>query len=265
MTLQRRECGLIEVKASVDANGVGTFSGYGAIFGNVDAYGDVIQRGAFKRTLKEWDAKGKLPKMLLQHGGFSGNAEDLLPVGKWTSMEENARGLRVEGKLFGVEKTDLGRRLYESMKEGELDSMSIGYFVKQMIHGTKPEEPARTLLDIELIEVSLVTFPANSRAVITAVKGLTTEQKRDLEEALHDEGLSRKDCRIAVSLFQQSILRDAGDPSLTPRDEVVTDEAQAVLQSLKSLHEETWAAVLRESVQRTRVNHVYATGDQRVN
>ena len=93
----------IEVKFAGSAS-EGTFSGYGAVFGNRDSYGDVIDKGAFKSTLREWEEKGKLPPMLLQHGGgiFGGGADDMLPVGKWTAMEENARGLKVEGQLFAL-------------------------------------------------------------------------------------------------------------------------------------------------------------------
>ena len=71
----------MEVKFASDKTGV--FSGYGAMFGNVDAGGDVIEKGAFKDTLREWEDKGKYPPMLLQHGGgMFGGADDLLPIGK---------------------------------------------------------------------------------------------------------------------------------------------------------------------------------------
>src|SRR3546814_16836549 len=74
----------------------GTFSGYAALFGNVDSYGDVIERAAFKATLRAWDEKGKLPPLLLHsEGGFFGDgADDLLPNGQWTRMEGNSNGLR---------------------------------------------------------------------------------------------------------------------------------------------------------------------------
>lgn len=95
----------IEIKLasdSVDAK-TGEFSGYGAVFGNVDSYGDVIAKGAFRDTLREWEQRSKLPPMLLQHGGgFMGGADDMLPVGQWTQMEENSKGLKVSGKLFAL-------------------------------------------------------------------------------------------------------------------------------------------------------------------
>lgn len=182
--MDRLDCGL-EIKFS-GAAADGTFSGYGAVFGNVDAAGDVIERGAFKRTLREWEEKGKLPPMLLQHGGgmFGGNADDMLPVGRWLSMEENSKGLKVEGQLFALG-TERGQYLYEGLKAGALDGLSIGYRAKKFALRTKPDEPRRKLEDLDLVELSIVTFPANDKARVGAVK--TAEDLktiRDFEEAL---------------------------------------------------------------------------------
>lgn len=194
----------------------GSFSGYGAVFGNVDSYGDVIEKGAFKDTLRAWEDKGKYPPMLLQHGGgFLGGADDLLPIGKWTAMEENSRGLKVEGQLFALN-TERGQYLYEGLKSGELDGLSIGYRVKEFIVGTKPTEPRRTLKSIDLVELSVVTFPANDKARVGQVKG--DFDPRELEEALRDAGLSRSDAVKAVAIFRKAP-REAGQPGPSPRDE----------------------------------------------
>src|SRR5688572_5019121 len=76
--LDRKFC---DIKLDDSTVKVGAFSGYGAIFGNEDAYGDVIERGAFSTSLQEWKGTGKLPPMLLQHGGgFMGGADDLVPI-----------------------------------------------------------------------------------------------------------------------------------------------------------------------------------------
>lgn len=174
----------------------GAFSGYGAIFGNVDAAGDMILAGAFSATLRNWKAKGKFPPMLLQHGGggFGGNADDLLPVGKWTSMEENAKGLKVEGELFALG-TERGQYLYEGLKSGELDGLSIGYRVKSSALGTKPGEPRRTLKELDLVELSIVTFPMNDRARVGTVKAATgalvLKSRAELRDVLRAAGLSR--------------------------------------------------------------------------
>lgn len=165
----------------------GTFSGYGAVSGNVDSYGDVIAPGAFRDTLRAWQDKGKYPPMLLQHGGgmFGGNADDLLPVGKWTSMEENTKGLKAEGTLFALN-TSRGQYIYEGMKAGSLDGLSIGYNVKEFVSGTKPGEPRRKLTNIDLVELSIVTFPANDKARISNIKSSDIKTIREFESALRD-------------------------------------------------------------------------------
>ena len=217
--LEHRQYGLTEIKLATDGP-KGVFSGYGAVFGNTDAYGDVIARGAFKQTLREWEEYGKLPPMLLQHGGgiFSGTADDKVPIGKWDAMEENSKGLKVEGHLFGLS-TDRGKYLIDALAEGVLDGLSIGFRTRKSITGTKPGEPNRTLTDLDLVEVSIVTFPANPKARVSSVKSMTVEELRELEAVLRDEGLSHKDCRRAVSAFKAYLQRDAGVPTTVLRDE----------------------------------------------
>lgn len=170
--------------AAEDVSQTGDFSGYGAVFGNVDSYGDVIVPGAFKGTLSDWRKAKSLPPMLLQHGGWMMTDTDALPVGKWLSMSEDETGLKVEGKLINLD-TDLGKRVYGAMKEGVLTGMSIGYRAKKFTMGTKPEEPRRKLEAVDLVEVSLVTFPANDRARVNSVKSADDLQTiRAFERAL---------------------------------------------------------------------------------
>lgn len=175
-----------EVKFS-DDSAVGTFKGYGAVFGNIDAYGDVIAQGAFKETLKAWRKEKKLPPMLLQHGSFFGPADDLVPIGKWEAMEEDDKGLIVEGRLINLD-TERGKSVYGALKENVLDGLSIGFRTKEFTMGTKPDEPRRTLKKIDLIEVSVVTFPANGKARIAQIKSETPSTIREFETFLRDEG-----------------------------------------------------------------------------
>jgi len=242
MNLERMSAGLVDVKLAGDGN-VGTFSGYGAIFGNTDSYGDVIQQGAFSETLREWKSKGKLPKMLLQHGGMGVTSDDMMPVGQWVGMEENSKGLKVEGRLFALN-TERGQYIYEGLKAGELDSLSIGYRVREAVNGTKPNEPIRTLTNVDLWEVSIVTFPANDKAKITGVKTLTPDQLRELEGSLREGGLSQREAVIASSVLKKWLQRDAGAPANEPRDEVSAEEA-AILKSLEVLTDSTWSEVFR--------------------
>jgi len=207
----------IEIKFATDAvdDKTGEFTGYGAAFGNIDAHGDVIARGAFKASLRDWRTRKELPPMLLQHGGFGMVDTDGIPIGKWTAMEEDEAGLRVEGRLINLD-TDLGKRVYGAMREGVLKGLSIGYRAKKFVLGTKPTEPNRTLEAVDLFEVSVVTVPANDRARIAAVKSYAEMTIREMEEALQSGMLPRLSARDAKALLSGgfkalSAGRDAGD------------------------------------------------------
>ena len=207
----------IEVRfAEADVKANGEFAGYGAVFGNVDSYGDVIQPGAFSGTLADWKAAGKLPPMLLQHGAMGATATDQLPIGKWTKMVEDGRGLYAEGKLINLD-TELGRTVYGALKEDVLDGLSIGFRAKEFSLRTQPMEPRRTLKAVDLIELSIVTFPANGKARISQVKSSAEiDTIRDFEKFLRDVGgFSHGQAKaIAASGFKASDPRDEADADL---------------------------------------------------
>lgn len=220
--MDRLNCGF-EVKFAADAD-EGVISGYGAVFGNTDSYGDVIAKGAFRDTLRESKKTGNWPALLSQHGGWGMSADDLMPIGIWTSMEEDDKGLYVEGKL--ALNTQRGKDAFELLKmqpRPALNGLSIGFFAKEFALGTKPGEPRRTLKKIDLVEVSLVTSPANPKARVSNVKTLasrlTSEDFRDYEATLRMKGLSRTDAVKAVSGLKEWLQRDAGAPDTGLRDE----------------------------------------------
>lgn len=211
----------LEVKFADDGGKAGEFEGYGAVFGNVDAYGDVIQKGAFKDTLRDWKKDKRLPPMLVQHGGWMMTDMDALPVGIWTEMTEDDTGLRVKGRLINLD-TERGKTIYGAMKEGALDGMSIGYRAKEFAVGTKPDEPRRTLKKIDLVELSVVTFPANGAARVSGVKSLrdmSIEDLREIEATLRMKGLSHTNAATAISGLKDWLQRDAAAPGTDPRDE----------------------------------------------
>lgn len=227
MKLDRFGCGL-QVKFVDDTDiKTGMLKGYGAVFGNKDSYGDVIAKGAFKESLKDWKKRDSMPKMLLQHGGFIGPAEDGIPIGKWNDMKEDDTGLYVEGELFALD-TQKGRYIYEGLKSGALDGLSIGYIAREVAYGKKPEEPPRTLKKIDLFEVSVVTFPANTEARVDAVKSEGIEQIKTLSEAedyLRDAcGFSRSQALAFVSRIK----------SLSPSDSGMANNVMAELKRLQS-------------------------------
>lgn len=134
----------------------GRFAGYASIFGVVDNQNDRMEAGAFRETLKD-NTQGI--RLLWQH-----NFEE--PIGVFTLLREDARGLYVEGKLLlDVQRA---KEAHALLKAGAICGLSIGYVpVKYRID---PDTGVRVLQEVALYEVSLVTFPANSEAIVHAVK-----------------------------------------------------------------------------------------------
>ncbi len=219
--------------ATDEVSKTGEFAGYGAIFGNVDSHGDVIVPGAFKETLEFWKSEGRLPSMKLMHGSMGNmfNGDDL-PIGKWTVMKEDSRGLYVEGKLSALD-TDIGRRVYALVKDGVLDGLSIGYraIKKTMVRGQGRVK--RQLEQVLLSEVSLVDQPSNGlsriQGGIKSADELTVHEIRELEAVLREAGLSQKDAVTAVSGFKKWSQRDVGTPETDLRDEGAADELAEII------------------------------------
>jgi uncharacterized protein len=187
----------------------GTFSGYGSVFGTKDSYGDVVEPGAFKDSLSAWAAKGKMPKMLWQHRSDS-------PIGVWTAMSEDSKGLAVEGRL--ILDVQQAREAHSLMKAGALDGLSIGYVT--VSDGWDKDTQTNRLKAVDLWEVSPVTFGANPDALIESVKSITTI--RELEQHLRDGGLSAAAAKkVAVG----------GWKALDPRD--ADEDASAVIAELR--------------------------------
>lgn len=203
-----------ELKAADDK---GVFSGYANVFDVLDSDHDIVQRGAFARTLGEHKAKGTNPKMLWQH-------DYKMPIGVWDSMQEDDHGLLVSGRL--AVSTTLGKDTYELLKMGAVDSMSIGYLPYP--GGVEYRDSVSHLKALELWEVSIVTFPANDRAVIENVKRQIENGEIPnpsvLEQFLREAGLSGKQAKAFMSL---------GYKGINPREA----EDQELVESLKRLAE----------------------------
>lgn len=213
MRLERRVL-TFEVRATEEAGDERTFEGYGSVFDAVDAMGDAVAKGAFRKSLATWRKRKKLPKLLLQHGGgfFGGGAEDLVPIGKWTDMREDDVGLFVRGRLFDTG-TDRANDTYAALKEGELDGLSIGFRTKKS--KLDEETQIRTLTEIELWEVSLVTFPANDPARVTDVRsGNELPTERDFERWIRREGgFSDAQAKVIIAKGYRQVRREAIPPA----------------------------------------------------
>ena len=230
MDLQRVSCGL-EVKFASDSADQMIFEGYGAVFGNVDSYGDVIAPGAFAETLASTKASGHWPAMLLQHGGFLGGAEDMTPIGIWTDLVEDGTGLRVKGLLADTARGKEAYALLKMQPRPALTGLSIGFTPTEWTTRTKPEEPRRTLKKVQLWEVSLVTFPANGKARVSSVKGAGMTEREFESWLMRDAGLTRSEAIVVINDGFKTLktMRDAGDGS-----DADTESLRRLLQSIKA-------------------------------
>ena len=229
--MQNLTCTLRELKFAADDGAQAmSFTGYGAVFGNVDSYGDVIEAGAFSKFLADVKSgEQPWPAMLSQHGGWQMSAEDMTPIGVWTDFAEDGHGLKVTGQLAD---TPRGLEMYKLMKMSPrpaIDGMSIGYIAKEWEPRSKPEDPKRKLKRIDLIEVSIVTRPANGKARVECVKHDWTE--RDFERLLtRDAGLSRSEALVVINQGFKSLIamRDAGSAELAELYEAVKRREQHI-------------------------------------
>jgi len=142
--------------SAVEADG--TFTGYASLFNKADLGRDVVMPGAFRASLTKRGAGGV--KMLFQH-------DPAEPIGVWLDIAEDGQGLAVKGKLTaGVARA---REVLALMRAGAIDGLSIGY---RTVRGrTDAKSGVRRLYEVDLWEISVVTFPMLSEARVSAVKG----------------------------------------------------------------------------------------------
>lgn len=187
----------LEIKA---LSSDGTFTGYGSVFDNEDSYGDVVEKGAFRKSLRQWRKQGKLPKLLWQHRTDQ-------PIGVYTAMKEDDRGLYVEGRLL-KDDVKLASETYALMQAGAVDGLSIGFRTK--VDEYDRNNKVRKLKEVELFEVSVVTFPANTSAMVEAVKAESVQTIRDFEHFLKSHGFTATQAKnIAASGFKSKAPNDA--------------------------------------------------------
>lgn len=137
----------------------GSFEGYGSTFGNVDFGNDVCVKGCFVDALKSHQKSGTLPAMYWMH-------DPKEPIGDWIEMTEDARGLHVKGKLWLD--TEASRKAYNLLKGTGSKGLSIGYKTKQQSRDAKTG--VRSLIKVDLPEVSVVGYGMNPDALVTRVK-----------------------------------------------------------------------------------------------
>ena len=189
-------------ESEVKSDALGVFSGYASIFGNEDQGNDIVQKGAFTKSLTQRPAPKV--KMLFQHKTDE-------PIGVFEKIYEDQKGLYVQGRL--AMKTQKGKETYELLKMGALDGMSIGFKADPQKQGyNENKRGVRTLKEVDLMEISLVTFPMNEQAMVQSVKG-NLKSIRDWEKILRDAGgLSRTEAKIGAKALAESLnQRDADE------------------------------------------------------
>lgn len=142
----------------------GVFTAYANVKWTIDSYDEVTVDGAFKQSIERHRANGTVPKMLFQHN------PDIV-IGKWISIEEDELGLKVTGQLALT--TQKGAEIYELLKMGALDSLSIGYLTIKERYD--PSNGITYLEVVDVYEISVVTFPANDKSTVTEIKSAVPE------------------------------------------------------------------------------------------
>jgi hypothetical protein len=184
----------LEIKQE-DVKENGVFTGYASTFGGEpDSYGDVVENGAFKSSIGNGGRNRNGISLLWQH-------DHKQPIGVWQQLVEDSRGLAVQGQL--ALDVQLGKEAHSLMKIGAVKGLSIGY--DTVDYEYNQETKIRTLKEVNLWEISLVTFPANVHSSITGVKAFEEAQTiREFERALRDAGLSSRQAVYVISLCKDS-------------------------------------------------------------
>lgn len=183
------------------ASNKATFAGYASVFGGLDSYKDTIVYGAFKNVINS----KSMPKMFENHKSFE------LPIGKWLNMEEDSKGLLVEGEFTpNHAKADMVRA---SMLHGTMDGLSIGFSMKE--GDFEKKDGVRYIKNISsLVEISAVTFPADdsARVDLTSVKSElnSIQTLSDFEDFLREAGGFSKGLAVATLARAKAII--LGEP-----------------------------------------------------
>lgn len=202
-----------------DVDDAGVIEGYASIFGNVDSYGEIVEPGAFIKSLEKSQKTGRKIKMLWQHDPHQ-------PIGVWDELAEDKKGLRVRGRLL-IDQSPKAREAHGLLQAGALDGLSIGYRTIK----SSPKEGKQgivSLNELDLLENSVVTFAANERARVEVVKSILDAGQlptvREFEGLLRDAGFSKaKAAAIAA----------AATPHLRGDPEAKADDVLGFLNSLR--------------------------------
>lgn len=214
-----------EVKGTLNVEG--EITGYGAIFDNVDRGGDVIRKGAFNKTISE---NGGSVIMVANH-------DQNKPIGRVTEMKEDETGLLFKGYLS---KTDRAQEYKQLMKDGVVDSFSIGYAV---VKADNNNHGGRDLSEVKLFEISPVAIPMNPEAKLLEVKNMSEGNNREevverfemLAKNIGDKKMKLQNEAELLKLAE--LYKSATQPSEADTEPAIGDEVDANLEFLNALNE----------------------------
>ncbi len=226
MKLKQRQFGF-KVKSVTDS---GQFAGYGSVFNNADAYRDVVMPGAFAKTLASWKEQDALPPILWQHDSRS-------PLGPYTMMAEDGKGLYVEGQLL-INDVQQAKEAHALLKSKAIRGMSIGYDIPDGGMEYDGKTNVWKLNEIDLWECSIATFPANVEATITQVKtriiGGELPSIADFEELLRDAaGFSKKQATAIASVGYAKFLNQREAEGGKGSESIALDDLVAHIEAFK--------------------------------
>jgi hypothetical protein len=201
----------------------GSIEGYASVFGGVDSYGDTIEKTAFDNVIKS----GQKPLMFYQHNRWS------IPIGVWEEMSVDEKGLKVKGRL-NLELEE-AREVYSALKFGSLNGMSIGFRMKDKDYEYDDEDICHIKNISELLEISIVNFPADKEARIDNVKSEDRDLKdiRDCEHYLRELGISKKMAQKLISVIKTA--KAAVSDSQKSEDAKLAAELDKIQQKLNKI------------------------------
>jgi uncharacterized protein len=224
---ERKNITLSDMEIKFSANG--GFKGYASTFGGVDSYDDTILAGAYKSVIERVQrGAAVMPKMFVNHRSWE------IPVGKWLKMEEDSKGLYMEGEF--TKGNPQGEIIKAALQHGTVDGLSIGFIVDEFEMVEQEGQKLRIIKSVkELPEVSIVTYPAdeNARVDLTSVKTSldNINTVKDLEDFLREAGGFSKSLAMATVAKSRRILT-TGEPIVEPSSELPLSIKQIIALNL---------------------------------
>jgi len=211
------------LQASFDVKNVsdeGVIEGYGNVFDVKDHALDITMKGAFTKSLQSIKLNGKTLPLLYQH-----KADE--PIGVFTELSEDQHGLKVKAQI-NLD-TQKGREVLSLIKQKAISGLSIGY--RTIREEWDSKQKANLLHELEVHEISAVTFPCNEHSRIDRVKSLLEHSclpsQPELEKALKEIGFTNSQSKMIVAKYRPQ----QKDVSELSQDELKAqiDECQSFL------------------------------------